>query len=178
MEIRDHQLTGVKQLESPNHDHRPDVDLALIVVHGISLPPGEFGGSEIEQLFLNTLDTNRTGLEDLAGVHVSSHLFIRRTGETIQFVPFNRRAWHAGVSEFRGRNNCNDFSIGIELEGTDHEPYTPEQYDALTIVCAELMRTYGIHEIRGHSDIASGRKTDPGPAFNWQTLKRGIAKTL
>ncbi|MBO6700783.1 MAG: 1,6-anhydro-N-acetylmuramyl-L-alanine amidase AmpD [Pseudomonadales bacterium] len=178
MEIRDHHLIGVKQLESPNHDQRPDVDLELIVVHGISLPPGEFGGSEVEQLFLNTLDTSRAGLEDLAGVHVSSHVFIKRTGEIVQFVPFNRRAWHAGVSEFRGRQSCNDFSIGIEVEGTDHESYTAEQYDVLGDVCVTLMRAYDIHEIRGHSDVAPGRKTDPGPAFSWLTLMRRVAKTL
>lgn len=178
MDINDHRLPGVRQLTSPNQDARPDMDLALIVVHGISLPPGVFGGDEVEQLFLNELDTRDPALSDLEGVRVSSHLFVRRTGEVIQFVPFDRRAWHAGVSSFRGRHNCNDFSVGIELEGTDDIPYTPEQYTSLADVSAALMSTYGIHEIRGHADIAPGRKTDPGPVFDWLTLTRRLAARL
>ncbi|MBL6691569.1 MAG: 1,6-anhydro-N-acetylmuramyl-L-alanine amidase AmpD [Pseudomonadales bacterium] len=178
MNITCHRFDGVKQMESPNQDDRPDVDLSLIVVHGISLPPGVFGGTEVEQLFLNTLDTSDPVLADLAGVRVSSHLFIRRDGEVVQFVPFDKRAWHAGVSSFRGRKQCNDFSIGVELEGTDNLPYETEQYAALGAVCAALMQTYSIHEIRGHSDIAPSRKTDPGPAFSWLSLKRKIASSL
>jgi len=178
MNITHHRFDGVKQLESPNQDDRPDVDLSLIVVHGISLPPGVFGGVEVEHLFLNTLDTSDPALADLSGVRVSSHLFIRRGGEVLQFVPFNKRAWHAGVSSFRGRKQCNDFSIGIELEGTDNQPYEAAQYATLGEVCAALMQTYSIHEIRGHSDIAPGRKTDPGPAFRWTLLMREIASRL
>ena len=129
-------------------------------------------------MFLNTLDTSTPVLSDLAGVRVSSHLFIRRDGEVLQFVPFDKRAWHAGVSSFRDRNQCNDFSVGIELEGTDDLPYEAAQYTSLGVVCAALMQTYSIHEIRGHSDIAPGRKTDPGPAFNWVLLMRAIAGKL
>ncbi len=178
MDIRDHRLGGVSQLNSPNQDERPDGEVSLIVVHGISLPPGVFGGNEVEDLFLNTLDSSDPVLADLAGIRVSSHVFIRRTGEVKQFVPFDKRAWHAGVSSFAGRRNCNDFSIGIELEGTEHQSYELEQYAAMSEVCAALMRHYGILELRGHSDIAPGRKTDPGPAFNWLKLMRGLAATL
>lgn len=175
MGISDHRLIGVDQLDSPNQDARPECGLSLIVIHGISLPPGEFGGGEVPDLFLNQLHTDDPQLSDLAGVRVSSHLLVRRNGDILQFVPFDRRAWHAGVSRFQGRDNCNDFSIGIELEGTDHLPYDEAQYQSLGPVCAALMRHYGIQEIRGHSDIAPGRKTDPGPAFSWSKLRRGLA---
>ena len=178
MDISDHRLVGVDQFDSPNQDARPTADLSLIVIHGISLPPGEFGGNEVPDLFLNNLHTGDPRLSDLVGERVSSHVFIRRNGEVLQFVPFDRRAWHAGASRFRGQGNCNDFSIGIELEGTDHLPYDEAQYQSLVGVCAALMRNYGIQEIRGHCDIAPGRKTDPGPAFSWLKLRRGLAGSL
>lgn len=162
-------------MPSPNCNERPDAEISLIVVHGISLPAGRFGGEEIEQLFTNALDTKREGLQDLEGVRVSSHLLIQRTGTILQFVPFHLRAWHAGQSSFVGRADCNDYSIGIELEGTDDLPYEDVQYQQLAAVCRTLMTHYGIREIRGHSHIAPGRKTDPGPSFEWQRLKRGIA---
>lgn len=166
---------GARQIESPNQDERPDPeDISLIVVHGISLPPGEFGGPWVADLFTNCLDTGRHPyFEGLADVHVSSHLFIRRDGELIQFVPLHRRAWHAGVSSFQGRSRCNDFSIGIELEGTDEEPYTDAQYRRLAALCRALMAVYPAltpERVSGHCHIAPERKTDPGPAFDWPRL--------
>jgi AmpD protein len=174
-QIVEHQWAAATQIPSPNFDRRPAGEVSLIIVHGISLPEGQFGGDEIVQLFTNSLDTNRRGLEDLAGVEVSSHLLIRRDGEVIQFVPFNQRAWHAGQSTFAGRAHCNDYSVGIELEGTDHTPYEIEQYEQLATICRHLMAHYGASEIRGHTHVAPDRKTDPGPAFDWLRLQRGIA---
>lgn len=175
-------LDGVRFSRSPNHNRRPaGEDIDLLVIHGISLPPGEFGGDAIEALFTNTLDVNaQPSFKDLDGVHVSAHLVIRRDGEVIQFVPFTERAWHAGVSEFEGRAGCNDFSIGIELEGSDHVPYTDAQYERLIAVAEALMSAYpGITPARivGHQHIAPGRKTDPGPAFDWNRFKAGLTKT-
>lgn len=176
-------LPRVRRIMSPNCDARPDPqDISLIVVHGISLPPGRFGGRWIEQLFTNSLDP----LADpyFASIHtlqVSAHLLIRRDGRTVQFVPFHARAWHAGVSSFQGRERCNDYSIGIELEGTDERPYTSRQYARLAAVCARLLQTYPrLDETRiaGHSDIAPGRKTDPGPAFDWTRFRRALAAEL
>ena len=141
----------------------------------ISLPPGVFGGDEVAQLFLNQLDASRPGLQGLHGLKVSSHLFIRRSGAVLQFVPFDRRAWHAGESSFDGRDGCNDFSIGIELEGTDILPYEDAQYDSLAEICMALMRHYGHLEVRGHADIAPLRKTDPGPAFDWPRFRRELS---
>ena len=177
--VIDHRLVGARRCDSPNQDARPDGALPeLIVVHGISLPPGEFGGGHVEALFTNRLDTAiHPSLADLEGVHVSSHLLIRRAGEMVQFVPFDRRAWHAGVSCWGERQGCNDFSIGIELEGTDDTPYTDAQYTVLASVIAALRRAYptlGVEALVGHCDVAPGRKTDPGPSFDWDRLRRTL----
>lgn len=151
----------------------------LIVVHGISLPPGQFGGPHIDRLFTNKL--NRAGhpyFRGIAGIKVSSHLLIRRNGEVVQYVPLHRRAWHAGKSSYRGRERCNDYSVGIELEGTDNSPYTKAQYRRLATVIRVLRRgvpSLAAAPIVGHSDIAPGRKTDPGPAFDWTQLRRLLA---
>ena len=177
----DHWLRGARRLASPNANARPDPeDISLVVVHGISLPPGEFGTGMVEALFTNTLDTTaHPSLADLEGVRVSSHLLISRRGAVTQFVPFDRRAWHAGVSSHRGRERCNDYSIGIELEGTDHRPYTKSQYDALAAGLAALLIRYprlSLVDVVGHSEIAAGRKTDPGPAFDWPRLFRELGR--
>lgn len=166
-------LSEARQQPSPNYDIRPDLtEIGLIVVHGISLPPGEFGGDYIDQLFCNELNPEEHAyFEEIAHLRVSSHLLIRRNGEIVQYVPFTQRAWHAGVSTFQGKECCNDFSIGIELEGDDETPYTDIQYLVLRDVTRTLIDTYpGLNEqlIAGHSDIAPGRKTDPGPAFDWE----------
>ncbi|MFP5504663.1 MAG: 1,6-anhydro-N-acetylmuramyl-L-alanine amidase AmpD [Gammaproteobacteria bacterium] len=168
-------LLDAEHCPSPNCDERPPgTEIALIVVHGISLPPGEFGGPWIRDLFLNRLDPGaHPYFRDIAGLEVSAHVVIHRDGRVVQYVPFGRRAWHAGQSCFRGRSTCNDFSIGIELEGTDDIPYTEAQYARLAELIAALRRAYpGIapDAIAGHSDIAPGRKTDPGPAFDWPKL--------
>jgi AmpD protein len=178
MRIEAHRLVGALQFDSPNQDERPFPDIELIVVHGISLPAEHFGGDEVERLFMNELDSTDPGLSDLAGMRVSSHLFIRRDGTVMQFVPFDRRAWHAGDSSFHGRRKCNDFSVGIELEGTDLVAYEEIQYEILADVCAVLMHHYGAREIAGHQHIAPGRKTDPGPSFNFVNLKRRLAAKL
>jgi len=174
-------LRGATQIASPNCDARPPgVVPELIVVHGISLPPGEFGGPWIDRLFCNTLDpAAHPAFGELAGLCVSSHLLIRRDGETIQYVPLARRAWHAGRSRFAGRDNCNDYSVGIELEGTDNQPYATAQYQRLCATIKALRR--GIPSLAGapivgHSDIAPGRKTDPGPAFDWLRLETLLAR--
>lgn len=174
-------VTGARQIPSPNCDARPDpADISLIVVHGISLPPGEFGGPWVADLFTNCLDPDRHPyFQDLQGVHVSAHLFIRRDGELIQFVPLHQRAWHAGQSAFQGRERCNDFSIGIELEGTDEAPYAPAQYHRLTMLCRALMVAYPAitpDRITGHEHIAPGRKTDPGPHFDWPWLVASVGQ--
>ncbi len=145
----------------------------LIVVHGISLPPGEFGGDAIAQLFTNTLDSRRHPyFESIVALRVSSHFLIRRDGELVQFVGCNERAWHAGASSWKGRDRCNDFSIGIELEGTDDVPYAAAQYTMLARLLRALRRAYPIVDVVGHSDVAPGRKTDPGAAFDWPRLAR------
>jgi AmpD protein len=166
---------------SPNQDARPEpVQLSMIVVHGISLPPGEFGGSEIEALFCNTLDWDaHPYFDEIRGMQVSAHLLIRRDGELLQFVPFTARAWHAGESCFRGQSRCNDFSIGIELEGEDDTPYEEQQYRVLAAVVDALTEAYpglSAREIAGHCDIAPGRKSDPGPAFDWLRLYDAIGE--
>ncbi len=178
MSVVEHLIEGVMQVHSPNQDERPLGEISLIVIHGISLPPGKFGGQEVCELFTNALDTSGPELADLEGVQVSSHLFIRRTGELIQFVPFNRRAWHAGASSFGGLEHCNDYAIGIELEGSDTIAYEEAQYEVLSDVCASLMVHYRIMDITSHSIIAPDRKTDPGPAFSWPTLSRKLARKL
>jgi AmpD protein len=169
-------LELARQEPSPNCDERPPgVEPDLIVVHGISLPPGEFGGPWIDQLFTNGLSPDgHPYFAEVAGLRVSSHLLIRRTGEIVQYVPFQRRAWHAGASSWAGRERCNDYSIGIELEGADHSPYESAQYAMLARVIAVLCRHYPHltpERVVGHSDIAPGRKTDPGPAFDWPRLR-------
>lgn len=173
------QYTGLLDVASyypsPNYNLRPkNCVIDLLVIHNISLPEGQFGGDAVIDLFMNRLDCNsHPEFASLKNLEVSSHLFIRRTGEIIQFVPFQERAWHAGVSSFEGRENCNDYSVGIELEGTDTIPYTETQYQQLLGVIPQLQKNYpGItrQRIVGHSDIAPGRKTDPGPAFEWKRL--------
>jgi AmpD protein len=166
-----------RQVRSPNCDARPAAtDVTLVVVHGISLPPGRFGGRAVQQLFTNTLDTRaHPYYAALAGLRVSAHFFIRRDGSLIQFVPCAMRAWHAGVSCWKGRERCNDFSVGIEMEGTDDTPYAAAQYAMLARLVKALMRRYPIADVVGHSDVASGRKTDPGQAFDWPRLHRLIA---
>ncbi len=168
---------------SPNRDARPaGVEPRLVVVHGISLPPGKFGGPEIEQLFSNRLDwDDHPYFAEIRGLEVSSHVLIRRDGEVVQFVPFGERAWHAGESRFRQHSRCNDFSIGIELEGEDTTPYEDLQYETLADVLVALMRAYPVitpRDVTAHSDISPGRKTDPGPAFDWLRLYDGLHAKL
>jgi AmpD protein len=165
-------LPDARRVPSPNQDARPpDTAIDLLVIHNISLPPGDFGGPWIEQLFQNRLDPEtHPYFAAIAGHRVSAHLLIRRDGELIQFVDLRRRAWHAGTSCFQGREACNDFSIGIELEGTDDRPFTNAQYERLGLATRQIMSRHPQitpARITGHSDIAPGRKTDPGPAFNW-----------
>ena len=165
-------LRGVRQFESPNHDARPEgMECDLIVVHGISLPPGTFGGPWIDYLFTNVLPADaHPYFATISNRKVSSHLLVRRDGEITQYVNFNDRAWHAGQSNYAGREACNDFSIGVELEGADTTPYADVQYQVLANIVAALCRAYPTlspARLVGHSDIAPGRKTDPGPAFLW-----------
>lgn len=166
-------VAGVRQVLSPHFDARPTGVLPeLIVVHGISLPPGEFGGAWIDRLFTGGLPADaHPSFQDVSRLRVSAHAMIRRDGTIVQYVPFGQRAWHAGQSHYRGRAACNDFSIGIELEGTDDTPYTDLQYEQLAALVEALLATYpslSINHIAGHSEIAPGRKTDPGPTFDWE----------
>lgn len=177
--IRHGQLHRARQLVSPNCDARPDPDdISLLVIHNISLPPDRFGGPWITDLFLNRLDP--AAHPYFATIHhlkVSAHCVIDRKGAVTQYVPFHQRAWHAGVSSFKGRERCNDFSIGIELEGCDTKPFTQKQYQRLLRVTRALMRAYPAitpENIVGHSDIAPGRKTDPGPHFDWPRFRAGL----
>lgn len=174
-------LSGARQLASPHRDDRPPgTGIELLVIHAISLPPGEFGGRWIEDLFLGRLRADAHPY--FAGIveqRVSAHLLIRRDGDVLQFVPFHRRAWHAGVSVFEGRAACNDFSIGIELEGCDDILYEAPQYSVLTAVVRSLMQSYPAitpTRVVGHSDIAPGRKSDPGPAFDWPRLRGALVQ--
>jgi len=162
-------VSGVRKTASPNCDTRPHgTVIELLVIHNISLPPGEFGGMAVVQLFTNTLDTeSHPYYAQLKELRVSAHFLIRRNGEIIQFVPCSKRAWHAGVSSWQGRSGCNDFSVGIELEGSDHVPFDDPQYTALTRLTRLLQRAYPIRAIVGHADIAPERKTDPGSCFDW-----------
>jgi len=175
-------IEGARQVPSPNFDERPgSADPDLLVVHGISLPPGQFGGPWIDRLFTNTLPPDEHPyFSDIAHLAVSSHVLIRRDGELVQYVPLHLRAWHAGESCFDGRERCNDFSIGIELEGADDVPYTDIQYRILGKLVRALLAAYpsiSAERIVGHSDIAPGRKTDPGDAFDWERLLTGITPT-
>ena len=162
-----------RRMPSPNFDERPEnASIDLIVIHAISLPPDEFGSQGIIQLFTNQLDPREHPyFREIQHLRVSAHFLVRRDGELIQFVPCSRRAWHAGVSIWRGRENCNDFSIGIELEGCDSMPFEEAQYLALDRLLTELRRGYPIEAVVGHSDIAPGRKTDPGPCFDWHRVR-------
>ncbi len=168
-------IDSATQIPSPNHDHRPEGEVInLVVVHGISLPEGQFGTPWVDALFTNRIEGGEApGFEPLRELKVSTHLLIRRDGQLVQYVPLNARAWHAGRSSFEGRERCNDFSIGIELEGADHIPYEAVQYRELNRVLYQLMQWYPEitrQRIVGHSDIAPGRKTDPGPAFDWSRI--------
>ncbi len=166
-------LSSATQRNSPNQDERPEwTAIDLLVIHNISLPPGEFGGPGIDDLFQNQLDPDaHPYFAGIATHRVSSHLLIRRDGELLQYVPLHRRAWHAGVSCHQGREQCNDFSIGIELEGDDNTPYTQHQYSTLAQATRDIMSMFPAitpERITGHCHIAPGRKTDPGPAFDWE----------
>jgi AmpD protein len=168
-------LDGAERVASPNCDDRPDeTDISLIVIHCISLPPGEFGGDWIGRLFTNALPAHEHPyFEEIHGLRVSAHVLIRRDGATLQFVPFHKRAWHAGASSHLGRERCNDFSIGIELEGTEEIAYTDAQYERLADLIVSLLGCYprlSTKGIVGHCDIAPGRKTDPGASFDWVRL--------
>lgn len=176
-------VTPAQLLLSPNHDERPPGQkIDLLVIHNISLPPGQFGGEAVAAFFLNQLPREQHPyFQEIAHLQVSSHLFIQRDGHLIQFVPLTKRAWHAGQSCFRGRQACNDFSIGIELEGTDEVPYTSQQYEQLITLSLAIMQAYPNitpENIVGHSDIAPNRKTDPGPAFDWHYFRAQVAEGL
>jgi len=168
---------GAEWRASPHHDARPaGTAISLVVIHGISLPPGEFGGPCIDQLFMGTLDpAAHPHFREIEGLRVSSHFVIRRDGALIQYVACAERAWHAGVSSWKGREKCNDFSVGIELEGADDVPYAEPQYETLAALVRTLANRYGPLDLAGHSDIAPGRKTDPGPWFDWERLRASIA---
>ncbi|EKF74243.1 N-acetyl-anhydromuranmyl-L-alanine amidase [Alcanivorax hongdengensis A-11-3] len=175
-----HRVDQAQWCPSPNYNERPDpTDISLLVIHNISLPPGQFGGPYIEDLFLNRLSADaHPYFRDIHQLTVSSHFLVRRDGSLLQFVDCDQRAWHAGVSEFAGRENCNDFSLGIELEGADDIPYEPPQYGTLVALTALLQARYPAitdRRITGHQDIAPGRKTDPGPAFDWTEYRRRLA---
>ncbi len=174
-------LAEAARVPSPNFDDRPDgEEISLLVLHSISLPEGCYGGGEVEALFTNCLCAgDHPGFAEIASLKVSAHLFIRRDGSLLQFVPLEKRAWHAGQSCFQDRQRCNDFSIGIELEGTDRDTFEDAQYDRLQEVTAIIRRLYPRitpERIVGHSDIAPGRKTDPGVGFDWQRFRHGLAR--
>lgn len=182
MTIQNHRYLDAEFIASPHVDERPDPDdISLLVVHGISLPAGDFGGPHITNLFLGCLAIEADpSFNILKGLRVSAHCLIRRDGQVIQYVAFNERAWHAGVSAYAGRKRCNDYAIGVELEGTDDTPYTEKQYAALAQLTTELLATYPKltrHRLVGHEHIAPGRKTDPGPAFDWQQYRRLVDRS-
>jgi N-acetyl-anhydromuramoyl-L-alanine amidase len=170
-------IRGARRVESPNRDERPDgAAVDLLVVHYISLPPGRFAGDAIERLFTNTLDHGaHPFFETLRGLRVSSHFLIRRRGELLQFVATGRRAWHAGVSSFQGRERCNDYSVGVELEGTGDVAFTGAQYRRLAELTRVLAQRLPLRWLAGHSDVAPGRKDDPGPRFDWRRYESAIA---
>jgi AmpD protein len=171
-------MGGIRFIPSPNCDERPPgCPISLLVIHSISLPPGEFGGNGVIELFTNRLDHEaHPYYRNLLDLKVSAHFFIRRGGETIQFVPCEKRAWHAGVSSWQGRDRCNDYSIGIELEGSDTRPFTDAQYESLSALTRVLQNAYPITDIAGHADIAPGRKTDPGPCFDWVHYRQACTR--
>lgn len=172
-------LDDAIQVVSLNCDERPDGEsISLVVIHAISLPPGEFGGDAIQRLFTNTLDcAAHPYFEKLRGLRVSAHFLIPRGGKIVQFVPCGKRAWHAGVSHYAGRDGCNDFSVGIELEGTEDIAYAEAQYEALNALVGALCERYPIADIAAHSDVAPGRKTDPGPSFDWTRLHAELRRS-
>jgi AmpD protein len=181
VQIIDHILDEARYVHSPNQDERPEpFEVSLIVIHGISLPAGHFGGGYVEKLFTNTLDCScHADLAQLDRVTVSSHVFIRREGQVLQFVPFNMRAWHAGQSSYKGRDACNDYSIGIELEGTDESTYSAAQYEQLGRICRLILSSYphtSQDRIVGHCHIAPERKTDPGICFDWPGFRALLAQ--
>jgi len=172
MKIKNHRLQDINFLESPNFNDRPiDEDISLLVIHSISLPPKKYNTDHIERFFLNKLDfTSHSFYKKIDGMKVSAHVLIKRNGEIIQFVPFDKRAWHAGVSSYNGKNDCNNFSIGIELEGSDDDIFEDIQYEQLSLITSLLIAEYDLitkDNIKGHSDIAPERKTDPGVLFDW-----------
>ena len=172
MKIKNHRLQDINFLESPNFNDRPiDEDISLLVIHSISLPPKKYNTDHIERFFLNELDfSSHNFYKNIDGMKVSAHVLIKRNGEVIQFVPFNKRAWHAGVSSYKGKNDCNNFSIGIELEGSDDDIFEDIQYKKLSLITSLLIAEYDLitkDNIKGHSDIAPERKTDPGVLFDW-----------
>lgn len=178
MSIFDGWLPLAQRYDSPYFDARPDpADISLLVVHNISLPQGRFGGPHVSDLFCGRIDYNADpSFADLRGLKVSSHFFIRRDGRVIQYVSANDRAWHAGRSCFQGREKCNDFSIGVELEGSDQVPFAPAQYAALAALTLALRRHYPLTDVQGHEHIAPGRKTDPGPCFDWDFYRALLNK--
>ena len=169
---------GARRVLSPNCDRRPaGTEISLVVLHAISLPRGRYGGDAIERLFTNRLDAaSHPSFAELAGLRVSAHFLVRRDGELLQFVPLAARAWHAGVSRWRGRERCNDFSVGIELEGVDDGPFEAAQYDALQALLRKIQRCLPLRALAAHSDVAPGRKSDPGRHFDWARLLAGLAR--
>ena len=179
MKIRNHRLQGINFLESPNFNDRPiDAEISLLVIHSISLPPKRYGTDHIEKFFLNKLDfSSHKYYRNIDNMRVSSHVLIKRNGEIIQFVPFNKCAWHAGVSSFNGKDDCNNFSIGIELEGSDDDIFEDNQYEQLSLITSLLMQEYDLiskSNIKGHSDSAPERKTDPGQLFDWDRYLKNV----
>jgi len=171
-------LAGARRVESPNFDARPvGTAVSLLLVHAISLPPGRFGGDAIERLFTNRLDpAAHPFYATLAGLRVSAHFLLRRDGELVQFVAADKRAWHAGASCWRGRDACNDFSIGVELEGDETQAFSDAQYAGLVALAGRLRRRFPLRDIAGHEDVAPQRKRDPGPRFDWPRLLRTLAQ--
>lgn len=175
----EHRLKCARVCDSLNYSNRPNEEISLLVIHNISLPPGQFGNNFVDLFFTNKLDpSEHPYFTEIYQMRVSSHLFIDREGQITQFVPFDKAAWHAGISEFKGKENCNEFSIGIELEGTDDIDYTSNQYNSLIEVTKALMEAYPnlvVDNIVGHRDIAPGRKTDPGDSFDWELYKSSLS---
>jgi len=167
---------AARRVDSPNHGPRPaGIDISLALIHSISLPPGEYGGDAVERLFTNRLDWDaHPYYQRIRGAQVSSHFFIRRSGEVMQFVSCDERAWHAGASSWQGRDNCNDYSIGIELEGLEGERFEASQYASLAPLLLELARRYPLRHVAGHEHVAPGRKIDPGPGFDWAALQSAL----
>ena len=171
-------LAGARYVASPNCDERPPgCDITLLVVHSISLPPGEYGGDGIERLFTNRLDPQaHPYFAEIFSQKVSAHFLVRRNGEVVQFVPVQRRAWHAGASCWRGRSACNDFSIGIELEGTEESAFADAQYQSLSVLIRSLRSSLPLKDLAAHSDVAPGRKTDPGAHFDWARVLADLVR--